>query len=343
MWHALNQSSDTEQQMLLQSLFKTLSGNDSVDGVSHNGQTSPPQLAEHRFMLPGLGPNTGGGSNPVPAVTGSYNQGSSNDNVPPLSLDQQSGYSTALSVTIIVGCSLLALNILVFAGVFLNRDATSGSSRSQNTNNQTTSQNLPVQNDNASNKQCYAPTPASGMYLPCNGCNDIQNGLTNTGTNLGTNGSGGSCAATILTLKQHRDGKTYVANASTGSPGKGNDRLLTQFAYATMLPIQPSHPLPQHQQQYLQQSYTQKSILPGHNQSQPQAQQTQSSQIYLPMDNVQLEISSNGEALEQRSTCELLQCDSMQCDCGCSSPFACPAASTNHCLNGNESSRPYVN
>ncbi|XP_054708197.1 neuroligin-2-like [Uloborus diversus] len=34
----------------------------------------------------------------------------------------QSGYSTALSVTIAVGCSLLILNILIFAGVYYQRD-----------------------------------------------------------------------------------------------------------------------------------------------------------------------------------------------------------------------------
>ncbi|CAG2169935.1 unnamed protein product [Oppiella nova] len=35
---------------------------------------------------------------------------------------QQSTYSTALSVTIAIGCSLLILNVLVFAGVFYQRD-----------------------------------------------------------------------------------------------------------------------------------------------------------------------------------------------------------------------------
>lgn len=35
---------------------------------------------------------------------------------------QQGNYSTALSVTIAIGCSLLILNVLVFAGVFYQRD-----------------------------------------------------------------------------------------------------------------------------------------------------------------------------------------------------------------------------
>ncbi|KFM62862.1 Neuroligin-4, X-linked, partial [Stegodyphus mimosarum] len=37
---------------------------------------------------------------------------------------QQGAYSTALTVTIGIGCSLLLLNIIIFAGVYLNRDRT---------------------------------------------------------------------------------------------------------------------------------------------------------------------------------------------------------------------------
>lgn len=37
---------------------------------------------------------------------------------------QYGGYSTALSVTIAVGCSLLILNVLIFAGVYYQRDKT---------------------------------------------------------------------------------------------------------------------------------------------------------------------------------------------------------------------------
>lgn len=35
---------------------------------------------------------------------------------------QQGAYSTALSVTIAIGCSLLILNVLIFAGVYYQRD-----------------------------------------------------------------------------------------------------------------------------------------------------------------------------------------------------------------------------
>lgn len=37
---------------------------------------------------------------------------------------QQGAYSTALTVTIGIGCSLLILNIIIFAGVYFNRDRT---------------------------------------------------------------------------------------------------------------------------------------------------------------------------------------------------------------------------
>ncbi|GFY68729.1 neuroligin-4, X-linked [Trichonephila inaurata madagascariensis] len=37
---------------------------------------------------------------------------------------QQGAYSTALTVTIGIGCSLLILNIIIFAGVYLNRERT---------------------------------------------------------------------------------------------------------------------------------------------------------------------------------------------------------------------------
>ncbi|RWS23587.1 Neuroligin-4: X-linked-like protein [Leptotrombidium deliense] len=48
---------------------------------------------------------------------------------------QETTYSTALSVTIAIGCSLLVLNILVFAGVFYHRDR--GSSSETVDNNKT--------------------------------------------------------------------------------------------------------------------------------------------------------------------------------------------------------------
>lgn len=48
---------------------------------------------------------------------GSNNAGNSND-------DGFAAYSTALSVTIAIGCSLLILNVLIFAGVYYQRDKT---------------------------------------------------------------------------------------------------------------------------------------------------------------------------------------------------------------------------
>lgn len=38
--------------------------------------------------------------------------------------DGFAAYSTALSVTIAIGCSLLILNVLIFAGVYYQRDKT---------------------------------------------------------------------------------------------------------------------------------------------------------------------------------------------------------------------------
>lgn len=45
---------------------------------------------------------------------------------------QYGGYSTALSVTIAVGCSLLILNVLIFAGVYYQRDKTKLEARLHN-------------------------------------------------------------------------------------------------------------------------------------------------------------------------------------------------------------------
>ncbi len=44
-----------------------------------------------------------------------------------LSLPTESGYATALSVTIAIGCSLLILNMLIFAGVYYHLDRNSKS------------------------------------------------------------------------------------------------------------------------------------------------------------------------------------------------------------------------
>ncbi|CAL4082806.1 unnamed protein product, partial [Meganyctiphanes norvegica] len=66
-------------------------------------------------------------------------------------------YSTALSVTIAIGVSLLILNILIFAGVYYQRD------RSRMGNKQEQQQNS--QNSSNSDQQMVAITPASGPSL----------------------------------------------------------------------------------------------------------------------------------------------------------------------------------
>lgn len=69
---------------------------------------------------------------PAPAVNGSSDilapevvvasSASKNSNNHPIHEDKLPSYSTALSVTITVGCSLLALNVFVFVLVFHHRD-----------------------------------------------------------------------------------------------------------------------------------------------------------------------------------------------------------------------------
>ncbi|KAF2886061.1 hypothetical protein ILUMI_20112 [Ignelater luminosus] len=52
------------------------------------------------------------------------NQNSSADTLASLEAAGYAAYSTALSVTIAIGCSLLILNVLIFAGVYYQRDKT---------------------------------------------------------------------------------------------------------------------------------------------------------------------------------------------------------------------------
>lgn len=52
------------------------------------------------------------------------NQNSSSDTLASLEAAGYAAYSTALSVTIAIGCSLLILNVLIFAGVYYQRDKT---------------------------------------------------------------------------------------------------------------------------------------------------------------------------------------------------------------------------
>ena len=159
---------------------------------------------------------------------------------------QDGNYSTALSVTIIVGCSLLFLNILVFAGVFLNRDSrnrrrtgpTSSHSQS-NVNNQANSLHNSTNNDNLLNNgllvnngqltntslngQQLKAYQANSIYLPC-----CEYDTTNQQ----------QCNATILTLKRNNSNKTYIAKTSTcgqltAKHSIESDYYLQQNAYLT--------------------------------------------------------------------------------------------------------------
>ena len=70
----------------------------------------------------------GGGSVAASAPENASAVNGSGQLIPPSNYDsmllQYGGYSTALSVTIAVGCSLLILNVLIFAGVYYQRDKT---------------------------------------------------------------------------------------------------------------------------------------------------------------------------------------------------------------------------
>jgi neuroligin len=69
------------------------------------------------------------------------NQNTSTDTLASLEAAGYAAYSTALSVTIAIGCSLLILNVLIFAGVYYQRDKTrmnenSGQPKKRNENGQ---------------------------------------------------------------------------------------------------------------------------------------------------------------------------------------------------------------
>lgn len=57
------------------------------------------------------------------ALDMTFNKNNANEGNASFSMIVQSGnYSTALSLTIAIGCSLLILNVLVFAGIFYQKD-----------------------------------------------------------------------------------------------------------------------------------------------------------------------------------------------------------------------------
>ncbi|XP_058821516.1 neuroligin-4, Y-linked [Topomyia yanbarensis] len=76
---------------------------------------------------------------PIP-VTAESSEGSEDDGGGSPQEDGFAAYSTALSVTIAIGCSLLILNVLIFAGVYYQRDKTrlndSRNSKKRNENGQ---------------------------------------------------------------------------------------------------------------------------------------------------------------------------------------------------------------
>lgn len=69
----------------------------------------------------GAGLNAGAGS---AATTSSHSINATSDSSGGFEAAGYAAYSTALSVTIAIGCSLLILNVLIFAGVYYQRDKT---------------------------------------------------------------------------------------------------------------------------------------------------------------------------------------------------------------------------
>ena len=137
---------------------------------------------------------------------------------------QDGNYGTALSVAIIVGCTLLFLNLLVFAGVFLNRDSRrrrngNGSHDQQTSNGNALGGNnehhllnnallanggqLTGTTASLNGQQLKAYQANSSFYLPC--CE----------YDTGGHQQQQQCNATILTLKRNSSNKTYIAKTST--------------------------------------------------------------------------------------------------------------------------------
>ena len=90
-----------------------------ISGSSKSSDAS--KAAEQPSTLPTCvnvpAPQSSGANNMSAAPAGSSN----NNDAEPEGL---AAYSTALGVTLAIGCSLLVLNVLIFAGVFYQRDRT---------------------------------------------------------------------------------------------------------------------------------------------------------------------------------------------------------------------------
>lgn len=77
---------------------------------------------------------------------------------------EQGSYSTALSVTIAIGCSLLILNMLIFAGVYYQLDKAKATKNSSNLNGREYSQQNLNQTDGRAGSNQHVRQDHSGHY-----------------------------------------------------------------------------------------------------------------------------------------------------------------------------------
>lgn len=94
----------------------------SLSGKTHS-KMSNSNLSQSNQSATGLDDDETKDTRPHSALDLSYPTSKGEDGNASFSMIIQSGnYSTALSLTIAIGCSLLILNVLVFAGIFYQRD-----------------------------------------------------------------------------------------------------------------------------------------------------------------------------------------------------------------------------
>ncbi|XP_022670080.1 neuroligin-1-like isoform X3 [Varroa destructor] len=136
---------------------------------------------------------------------------------------QYGGYSTALSVTIAVGCSLLILNVLIFAGVYYQRDKTKLEARLHNRKAE--------KKDDARKSQENA-----GMRSAASGCS-----LT----------SASNCSLTVSPLSKEQQEMRATAQALRNPPP--NSRLPQQMCTPAVADDQHYQQQLPHQQQSQQQ------------------------------------------------------------------------------------------
>lgn len=100
---------------------------DKVNSTFDNGTVYPTTLLFNFTSLRGnrsVQSNSPKPKNQVPVQSIDHDLYDENATSSPPSEDGFAAYSTALSVTIAIGCSLLILNVLIFAGVYYQRDKT---------------------------------------------------------------------------------------------------------------------------------------------------------------------------------------------------------------------------